>query len=74
MSFQGYLDAIKTKTGKTPADFRAHAAKMGWTAGGTLAPGVKPGRDHRRPQSNVRARTRSCDGDHGAAEGIEERR
>lgn len=42
MSFQGYLDAIKTKTGKTPADFRAYAAKKGWTAGNTLAPGVKP--------------------------------
>ncbi len=42
MSFQGYLDAIKTKTGKTPADFRAYAAKKGWTADGTLAPGIKP--------------------------------
>ena len=42
MSFQGYLDAIKTKTGKTPADFRAYAAKNGWTAGGTLASGIKP--------------------------------
>ena len=42
MSFQGYLDAIATKTGKTPADFRAYADKQGWTAGGTLAPGIKP--------------------------------
>jgi len=42
MSFQGYLEAIKAKTGKTPADFRAYAAKKGWTAGNTLAPGIKP--------------------------------
>jgi Domain of unknown function (DUF4287) len=42
MSFQGYLDAIMTKTGKTPADFRAYAEKKGWTAGGTLVPGIKP--------------------------------
>jgi Domain of unknown function (DUF4287) len=42
MSFQGYLNAIKTRTGKTPADFRAYAAKKGWTADGALAPGIKP--------------------------------
>jgi Domain of unknown function (DUF4287) len=42
MSFQGYLDAIQAKTGKTPADFRAYADKQGWTAGDTLAPGIKP--------------------------------
>lgn len=42
MSFQGYLDAIKVKTGKTPADFRTYAKKKGWTAANTLAPGVKP--------------------------------
>ena len=42
MSFQGYLDAIKTKAGNTPADFRNYAAKKGWTVGPTLAPGVKP--------------------------------
>jgi len=41
VSFQGYLKAINAKTGKTPADFRAYAAGKGWTAGDTLAPGVK---------------------------------
>lgn len=29
MSFQAYLDNIKAKTGKTPQDFRALAAKAG---------------------------------------------
>ena len=29
MSFQAYLDNIKTKTGKTPEDFRKLAAKAG---------------------------------------------
>ena len=38
MSFQAYLDNIKTKTGKTPADFRALAQKKG-----LLKPGTKPG-------------------------------
>ena len=42
MSFQAYLDAIQTKTGKTPAEFRAYAAEKAWTADGTLAPGIKP--------------------------------
>jgi hypothetical protein len=31
MSFQAYLDTIKAKTGKTPDDFRALAAKQGLT-------------------------------------------
>ena len=31
MSFQAYLDTIKPKTGKTPADFRALAAQKGLT-------------------------------------------
>jgi len=31
MSFQAYLDNIKAKTGKTPDDFRALAAKKGLT-------------------------------------------
>jgi Domain of unknown function (DUF4287)/Domain of unknown function (DUF5655) len=31
MSFQAYLDNIKAKTGKTPADFRAMAAQKGLT-------------------------------------------
>ena len=31
MSYQAYLDTIKSKTGKTPADFRKLAAKKGLT-------------------------------------------
>jgi hypothetical protein len=38
MSYQAYLDSIKAKTGKTPADFRALAQGKG-----LLAPGVKAG-------------------------------
>ena len=36
MSFQGYLSTIKTKTGKTPADFRAMAEEKGFTQNGEL--------------------------------------
>ena len=43
MSFQGYLDNIQAKTGKTPADFRALAAEKGFTEGAGLKPGVKAG-------------------------------
>jgi hypothetical protein len=38
MSFQAYLDNIKTKTGKTPADFKKIAARKG-----LLKPGSKAG-------------------------------
>jgi hypothetical protein len=38
MSFQAYLDTIKAKTGKTPDDFKALAAKRG-----LLGPDVKAG-------------------------------
>jgi hypothetical protein len=38
MSFQAYLDNIKTKTGKSPADFRQLAKKKG-----LLKEGVKAG-------------------------------
>jgi len=38
MSFQAYLDTIKTKTGKTPDDFKTLAAKKG-----LLNEGVKAG-------------------------------
>jgi hypothetical protein len=38
MSFQAYLDAVKKKTGKSPADFRALAQDQG-----LLHPGVKAG-------------------------------
>lgn len=43
MSFEAYLDNIQTKTGKSPADFKALAAKKGYTKGGKLAPGIKAG-------------------------------
>ncbi|MBS1597897.1 MAG: DUF4287 domain-containing protein [Bacteroidetes bacterium] len=38
MSFQAYLDNIKAKTGKSPADFKKLAAKKG-----LLKPGTKAG-------------------------------
>jgi hypothetical protein len=38
MTYQAYLDSIKAKTGKTPADFRALAQDKG-----LLEPGVKAG-------------------------------
>jgi len=43
MSYQAYLTNIQEKTGKCPADFRALAAKRGFTQNGRLAPGVKAG-------------------------------
>ena len=39
MSFQAYIDNIKTKTGKTPEDFKKIAEKKG-----LLKPGVKAGK------------------------------
>ena len=41
MTFQAYLDNIRTKTGKSPEDFKRLAAKNGFTSDGTLAVGVK---------------------------------
>ncbi len=41
MSFQAYLENIKTKTGKTADDFRKLAAEKGFTNDETLAEGVK---------------------------------
>lgn len=38
MSFQAYIDNIKAKTGKTPADFKKLAEKKG-----LLKPSVKAG-------------------------------
>lgn len=38
MSFQAYIDNIKTKTGKTPEDFRKLARQKG-----LLKPGLKAG-------------------------------
>ena len=43
MSFQGYLNTIKEKTGKGPDDFRKLAAEKGITQNGEIAPGVKAG-------------------------------
>ena len=43
MSFQAYLNNIKTKTGKDPEDFRKLAEQKGFTKNGQLTPGVKAG-------------------------------
>lgn len=43
MSFQAYLDTIKTKTGKGPEELLALADGKGLSQGGKLKPGVKAG-------------------------------
>jgi hypothetical protein len=43
MSFQAYLNTIKSKTGKGPADFRALAEQKGYTQNGVLKPDTKAG-------------------------------
>jgi hypothetical protein len=43
MSFQSYLENIKAKTGKSPADFKKLAAQKGFTDGKKLKQGVKAG-------------------------------
>lgn len=43
MSFQAYIDNIRSKTGKSPEDFRRLAEEKGLLSGGTIAPGVKAG-------------------------------
>ena len=43
MSFQAYLDNIKTKTGKSADDFKKLAEKKGFLKKGKLAEGVKAG-------------------------------
>ncbi|MDB5119345.1 MAG: hypothetical protein JWN56_563 [Sphingobacteriales bacterium] len=43
MSFQGYLNTIKAKTGKTAADFRTLAAEKGLTENGELKQTIKAG-------------------------------
>lgn len=43
MSFQAYLENIKTKTGKGPEDFRQLAEQKGFTSGGKIRAGVKAG-------------------------------
>ncbi len=41
MSFQAYIDNIKAKTGKTPADFRKMAEKKKFIINGKLNPKTK---------------------------------
>ena len=43
MSFQAYIDNIKTKTGKGPGDFKKLAEKNGFTHNGQIKAGVKAG-------------------------------
>jgi hypothetical protein len=40
MSFQAYIDNIKAKTGKTPADFKKLAEAKGFLQKGKLNPAV----------------------------------
>lgn len=41
MSFKAYIDNIKVKTGKTPADFKKLAEKKGFIIGGKINPKTK---------------------------------
>lgn len=41
MSFQAYIDNIKTKTGKGPDDFKKLAEEKGFLTDGKLVEGVK---------------------------------
>jgi len=43
MSFQAYIDNIKAKTGKTPADFKKMAEKKRFVIKGELNPKTKAG-------------------------------
>jgi hypothetical protein len=43
MSFQGYLDNIQAKTGKTPDEFKQMAEQKGFTQNGRLATTTKAG-------------------------------
>lgn len=43
MSFQGYLNTIKEKTGKGPEEFRQLAEQKGFTENGELKPATKAG-------------------------------
>jgi hypothetical protein len=43
MSFQAYIDNIKAKTGKSPADFKKLAEQKGFLEKGKLKHGVKAG-------------------------------
>ena len=43
MSFEAYINNIKTKTGKGPDDFKKIAEKKGFTRKGQIKEGVKAG-------------------------------
>ncbi len=43
MSFQAYIDNIKTKTGKGPDDFKNLADQKGFSINGQLKPEIKAG-------------------------------
>jgi len=43
MSFQAYLNTIKSKTGKSPEDFRKMAEEKGFSLDGQLKPETKAG-------------------------------
>ena len=43
MSFQGYIDNIQKKTGKSPDDFKKLAEKKGFTKNGKVKDEVKAG-------------------------------
>jgi hypothetical protein len=43
MSFQAYLDSIKTKTGKGPDDFKRLAEQKGFLQKGQIKGGTKAG-------------------------------
>lgn len=43
MSFEAYIDNIKTKTGKGPEDFKKLAEQKGFTEKGKIKPGIKAG-------------------------------
>lgn len=43
MSFQAYIDNIRTKTGKSPGDFKKLAEEKGFLENGQLKAGVKAG-------------------------------
>lgn len=41
MTFKAYIDNIRTKTGKTPDDFRRLAQQKGFIENGTIKSGIK---------------------------------
>ena len=41
MSFQAYIDNVKSKTGKGPEDFKRLAEEKGFMQNGKITPGIK---------------------------------